>query len=425
MRILFLCQYFPPEMGAPAARTYEHARHWVELGHEVTVICGKPNHPDGIIPGRYRGTPLFRENIDGIEVLRVWLYATPNQGFFKRSIAFMTFMCSAVFFGIAASRRCDVVIATSPQLLCGFAGYFVSRFKRRPFVFEVRDLWPKQIIDLGAVRNRTIIGLLTWLERFLYRKARAIVTVAPATTEALVARGLPREKVFTVTNGIDDALFHPRERMQPIRKEFGWGQDIVVMYIGTHGLSQGLATILDTAARFQGEPGIRFVFAGTGAEREHLIARAESMGLNNVEFLPMQAKDQMPSFYAAADICLVPLKKRDYFRYNIPSKIFEIMACARPIVLGVEGQAREIVEQAQAGIPVEPENPDAFAAAIRKLAADPELRARLGESGRAHVLRHYSRRQKAREYAEKVEQVLQGKTSGAVARADAPNGPAS
>lgn len=393
-------------MGAPAARTFEHARHWVELGHDVTVVCGLPNHPDGIVPERYRGRLLFREEIEGVQVLRCWLFATPNRGVFKRSIAFVTFMLSAMFFGSFFTRRCDVVVATSPQMLCGLAGYIVSVLKWRPFVLEVRDLWPKQIIDLGVVRNGFIIGLLSWLETFLYRRARAVVTVAEATREEIVGRGFSPDKVFTVTNGIDDAFFTPMDRHSPIRDQHAWGDDIVVMYIGTHGLSQGLVTILDAAEILQPRHDIRFVFIGTGAEREGLMAEAKRRYLKNTSFYPMQHKSDMPAFYAAADICLVPLKKRKVFLFNIPSKMFEIMACGRPMILGARGQAQELLSEADAGLAVEPESAQAYADAIMRLADDPELRAHYGENGRAHVVKHYTRRQMASRFAEILESIL-------------------
>jgi glycosyltransferase involved in cell wall biosynthesis len=408
VRILFLCQYFPPEMGAPAARTFEHAREWARAGHQVTVVCGKPNHPDGIIPPKYRGPLLYREDIEGIRVLRCWLYATPNRGVIKRSVAFMTFMFSSMFFGAFFSGRCDVVVATSPQLLCAIAGWAVSVLKWKPFVFEVRDLWPKQIIDLGAVRNRFIIALLKSAEMFLYRRARRIVVVAPATREEIAARGIPAGNIHTITNGINDRFFQPKDRMVALRDTYGWGGDIIVMYIGTHGLSQGLSTVIEAAELLRDRKDIRFVFAGQGAEREMLMRIARERGLANVQFLPMQSKERMPDFYAAADICLVPLKKRDYFLYNIPSKMFEIMACARPIVLGVQGQALEVLNAAGAGVAVEPENARAYADAIRELAGDPGRRAELGRNGRAHAVEFYSRRQKAADYLVLLREVVDG-----------------
>lgn len=392
-------------MGAPAARTHEHAREWVKLGHEVTVLCGLPNHPDGVIPEKYRGTLLYRERIDGVNVLRCWLYATPNRGVFRRSISFVSFMLSAMFFGALRAPACDVVVATSPQMLCGLAGYVIALVKRRPFVLEVRDLWPKQIIDLGAVTNPLIVGLLSGLERFMYHSARAVVTVAEATRDEIVGRGFAEDKVFTVTNGIDGDFFCPMERDSPVRQEHGWGGKIVVMYIGTHGLSHGLGTILDTAEMLLPRKDIQFVFVGAGAEREMLMQQAQDRYLKNVQFLPMQQKDLMPQFYAAADICLVPLKKRRVFLYNIPSKMFEIMACGRPIILGARGQAQKLLDEAGAGVAVEPEDPQAYAHAILKLADHPELREKYGRHGREHAVAHYSRARKAADFAGILERV--------------------
>ena len=397
MRILFLCQYFPPEMGAPAARTFEHAREWVRQGHHVTVLCGKPNHPSGVVPEEYRGSLLYREVVDGVDVMRCWLFTTPNAGVIRRSLSFFTFMCSAVFFGLFAARGpWDVVAATSPQLLCGLAGWVLAFLKRRPFILEVRDLWPKQIIDLGTLRNPLVIALLRRLERFLYRRARAIIAVADASRDEIIASGVPAAKVHTVTNGIDEDFFRPLDRVGPFRAAHGWGDDtLLIMYIGTHGLSQGLHTVLEAAERLRARTDLHFVLVGSGAERRRLMRRADEAGLDNVTFLPPQPKADMPACYAAADLCLVPLRRLDVFLLNIPSKMFEIMACARPIILGVEGQAKALLEQAGAGIAVTPEDPQALAGAIERLAADPNLRRQLGDRGRAHAVAHYSRRQKA------------------------------
>lgn len=393
-------------MGAPAARTHEHAREWVRQGHEVTVLCGLPNHPDGIIPEKYRGHFLYREQIDGINVLRCWLYATPNRGVFRRSISFVSFMLSSMLCGSLFAPDVDVVVSTSPQMLCGLSGYFVALMHRRPFVLEVRDLWPKQIIDLGAVSNPLIISLLSCVERFMYRRARAVVTVAEATRDEIIERGFPASKIHTVTNGIDASFFRPLPSDEMLRAEHGWTGKTVVLYIGTHGLSHGLTTILDTADLLQPRKDIHFVFVGAGAEREKLMQRAEALYLKNVTFLPMQNKSEMPRYYAASDICLVPLKKRRVFLYNIPSKMFEIMACGRPIILGARGQAQKLLDEAGAGLAVEPENPQDYADAILRLADHPELRFRFGEQGRHHAVAHYSREQKAADFAEILESVV-------------------
>ncbi len=405
MRILFFCQYFTPEAGAPAARTHEHARRWVERGHQVTVLCGLPNHPDGIVPPAYRGKWLYRETIDGIQVLRCWFVVAPNRGVFKRCVSFLSFMVSAVGFGIFATGKCDVVVGTTPQMLCALGGYLVARAKRRPFVLEVRDLWPKHIIDLGTITNPIVIRGLQRLEMFLYRRSRAVVTVSEASRRYIEERGIAPEKLFTITNGIDEQFFVPKEK-NGLRAARGWSDKFVVLYIGTHGLSQGLGTILDTAELLAGDSRFHFVFVGSGAEWDKLIERARVRGMRNTEFLPSQPKAAMPDFYAAADACLVPLKKRDVFRYNIPSKMFEIMACARPIILGAEGQARQLLDEANAGIAVEPENALAYCNAIEQLAGDPALSERFGKNGRAHVVAHYTRNSKADEFLVCLERTL-------------------
>lgn len=405
MRILFFCQYFTPEVGAPAARTHEHARRWVASGHDVTVVCGIPNHPDGIVAPGYTNKWIYRETLDGITVLRCWFFIAPNKDVFKRCISFLSFMCSSLFVGIVATGKCDVVIGTTPQMLCALGGYAVSRLKRRPFVLEVRDLWPKHIIDLGTITNPFVINNLRRLEMFLYRRSQAIVAVAEATRRHIEARGIPPEKLFTITNGIDEEFFIPKLKSD-IRTNHGWSEKFVVLYIGTHGLSQGLETILDTAELLAEEPRYHFVFAGSGAEWESLRENARKRDLVNVEFLPSQPKSAMPDFYAAADVCLVPLKKRDVFRYNIPSKMFEIMACGRPIILGAEGQAREFLEEARAGIAVEPENAADYRDAICHLAQEPALGQAFGQQGRAHVLAQYTRNSKADEFLACLKKVL-------------------
>lgn len=395
-------------MGAPSARTYEHAKVWVAEGHEVVVVCGLPNHPDGIVPPEYRGKLVVRENWDGIKVLRGWLYATPNRGVIKRSIAFLTFMISSMLVAIFLGGRCDIVVATSPQMLCGLAGYIVSLFKKAPFVLEIRDLWPAQIVDLGVIKNKFIIWLLYRLEGFLYRRAKAIVTIAPAMSREIAERGFNKEKIFTIPNGIDEEFFKPIGRKNRIRQEKGWGEnEIVVMYIGTLGLSQGLDVVLMSAKSLIANKNIRFVIVGAGADRERLIETAKKWELSNVEFYPPVKKSEMPEWYGAGDIFVVPLKRRKVFLYNIPSKMFEIMACEKPIILGVEGQAKEILEESEAGICVEPENPDQLAEAILKLAENRVLREELGRKGREYVIKYFSRKENARKYLEVFKWVLE------------------
>jgi glycosyltransferase involved in cell wall biosynthesis len=398
VRILFLCQYFPPEPGAPAARTHEHAREWVRCGHEVTVVCGLPHYPEGVVPLAYRGRLLFKEEIDGIRVLRCWLFATANRGAVLRSLSFVSFLFTATLAALFRAGPCDVVAATSPQMLCGLAGWIVAALKRRPFVLEVRDLWPKQIVDLGVITNPLLVWPLYRLERFLYRRAAVIVAVAPAAAEDIIARGTPREKVATIPNGVDLAFFRPAERLNEMRERHGWGGNFVALYIGAHGLSQGLEVVIDAAERLKENRGILFACVGAGARKPALMAMVREKELQNVCFLPAVPKGLMPAYYAAADLCLVPLLKRGVFLTNIPSKMFEIMACARPMVLCAEGQALQLLEQSGGGVAVPPEDGKALAQAVAAMAGDPDAARRHGQAGRKFAEAHFSRADRAAEY---------------------------
>lgn len=406
MKLLLLTQYFPPEFGAAASRNSEHARLWAEAGHEVEVCTGMPNYPSGIVLAEYRGKAFVREDRDGYIVNRSWIYATPNRVVWKRALASLSFMVSALVGGALKCHRPDIVIASSGPFFVGPLGYLLSRMKRVAFVFEVRDILPQQAVDVGMIRNKAVIYTLTAIEEFLYRKALCVVTVAEASREALVARGFDSEKFFVIENGIVEELFCPGPRDNEIRRQYGWQGKFVAMYIGAHGVSQGLFSLLEAAEQLKSREDLHFVFVGDGAEKPGMLRWVSERGLANVEFLPLQEKSRMPLFYSAADVCLVPLKKGDYFRINIPSKMFEIMACERPIVLGAEGQARAILEKAGAGIAVEPESAEAFANAILQLHDDAGLAETLGRNGRRHVIENYTRKQKARQYAEIIERML-------------------
>jgi len=406
MKILLLTQYFPPEFGAAAARNSEHAQYWAEAGHHVDVCTAIPNYPAGIIPEAYRGRFYVPEQRDGYTIHRSWIYATPNRVVWRRALASLSFMVSALVCGVFRCQRPDVVIASSGPFFVGPLGYLLSVFKRAPLVFEVRDILPQQAVDVGMIRNPVLVKILYAIEAFLYRRARAVVTVAEASRRALVDRGFDARKLFTIENGIREDLFVPADTANAVRREFGWEGRFVAMYIGAHGVSQGLQTLVETAERVQDLEDVLFVFVGDGADKPKLVAWTDAHHLPNVQFLPLQPKERMPEFYAAADLCFVPLRKGAYFRINIPSKIFEIMACARPVILGAEGQALEIVTEAAAGVRVTPEDPEAYADAVRRLYGDPGRRRLLGQNGRAYVLDRFKRRRKAARYIEVLERVL-------------------
>ena len=284
MRITFLCQYFPPEMGAPAARTFEHARHWASLGHDVTVITGFPNHPTGVIRPEYRGSFVRRERIAGIDLLRTWIYVAANKGFFRRIINFLSFFCSSLLLGALLTRRPDVVVGTSPQFFCAVAAYLLSRVKRAPFVFEVRDVWPQSAIELGVLRNRFLVRALEAIELYLYRQAALIVPVAESTRAYLLDKGIAPDRIKVVPNGIDAQVLNAADLApEQLRARLGLQDKFLVSYIGTHGMSHALDVVLRAAERLQSDDGIHFLFVGEGAEKARLKELAAE--LRNVTFL--------------------------------------------------------------------------------------------------------------------------------------------
>ena len=300
-------------------------------------------------------------------------------------------------------RDTDVLIASSPTLFSVIAAFVVSRRVGAPYVFEVRDLWPAIFVELGVIRNRVAIGLLEWLELALYRRACAVVTVTQAFADDIARRGIEPAKLHVIPNGVDLDAFRPEPEEAPLRAELGLGDKLVVLYCGAHGISHALSRILDVAARLQGDPRIHFLFVGEGAEKDTLVARARALQLGNVTFLAAVPREQVPALYRAADVCLVPLRAVPLFRSFIPSKMFEILACGRPILASLEGEAARILEASGAAVVVPPEDVDAIAAAVRRLAADPALRAALGARGRPYVAEHFERKRLAARYLEVLE----------------------
>ncbi len=406
MRILFFSQYFPPEMGAPAARTYELARRWVSEGANVTVITAIPNHPTGVIPESYRHARLFEEDHDGIRVIRTWIYAAANRGVWRRSLNYASFMVSSLTQGLRRAGDADVVVATSPQFLVGLSGLAASRMRKLPFVFEVRDLWPDSIAELGVLRDGMVLRALRRLEMMLYRKASRIVGVAHSTKDELVRRGVDPHKIEIIPNGADGEVFRDLEKYNGIRENLELGEKFVVSYVGTHGMAHGLDTVLESANRLRSNPDIAFLFVGDGAEREGLIRRARELELDNVHFVGVQPRERIPYYLATSDVSLVPLRRKPLFQKVLPSKLFEIMGCSRPIILGVEGEAQEAVERAQAGLCVRPEDPDALASAILSLYRDPALADSLGRNGRAFVRENFCRDRLASTYLDLLREVV-------------------
>ena len=394
-------------MGAPAARVYELSRAWLQRGHQVTVITGPPNHPTGVLYQGYRNRFFQKEKVEGVEVIRSYVYLAPNRGFGRRIVNYLSFMLTSSVTAILRTREWDVVVATSPQFFAAVSGYWVSRIKGCPFVLDVRDLWPKSIVVLGVLRNRTLIRLLEQVEMFLYRQARHVVGTVEGIRTDLVNRGIEAKKITVIPNGVDLKLFSPGSREGTFRIQHNLKGEFIVSYIGTHGLAHALEKVLLAAERLQLE-NIYFLFVGEGAEKEKLIKMKKQRQISNVLFLDRQPREKISQLISESDACLVSLKKDAFFSYALPSKLFEIMACACPIILSANGDSRDLVERAGCGIWVEPENPAALAEGVLRLYQSAQLCRRLGENGRRFAERHFDRKKFALGYEEILQQVING-----------------
>ncbi len=411
MRILFLSHYFPPEVNAPASRTYEHCKQWVKEGHDVTVVTCAPNHPQGIIYEGYKNRLFQREEKDGIKVIRLWTYVTANEGFIKRTLNYLSYMF-AVIFAIPFLPKTDVVLSTSPQFFNGLAGYVVSRLKRVPWVLEIRDLWPESILAVGALKNKTIISILEYLEVFAYRKADRIIPVTDSFKEYMINKGIDESKIEVIKNGVDLDFYQPistsTKRVLSIlhdNKKLDLTGKFVASYVGTHGMAHHLETILEAADILKDQPDIVFLLVGQGAERKRLLALKEELQLKNVIMLEQQPKDMMPLIWQVSDVSLVLLKKSDLFKSVIPSKIFETMAMKIPVVLGVTGESETIIENAKSGVCIESENSHQLADTVLKLFRDKELTTKFGDNGRKYVAEYFDRKVLASQYLALLENI--------------------
>jgi glycosyltransferase involved in cell wall biosynthesis len=390
VRVLFLSDNFPPETNAPATRTFEHTRRWVKAGAKVTVVTTQPNFPAGkIFPG-YCNRLFQREQMDGVDVIRVWTYITANEGFLRRTLDYLSFMVAAFIAGLFLPRP-DVVVSTSPQFFTACAAWVLSVFKWRPFVFELRDLWPDSILAVGAMRESAAIRALKRLEYFLYRRAARIVSVTRSFREVLAANGIPAGKIAVVRNGADLGGFTHGPKPQDLVEQYRLHGKFVAAYIGTIGMAHGLGTILDAAERVKDRQDIAFLLLGDGTERAALERRARERGLSSVIFAGSVGKDEVARYWRLADAALVLLRDRPVFRHVLPSKMFEAMATERPIVLGVLGESAELLESAGAGVVIPPENADALARAVAGLAADPAAAREMGRKGRQLVEAEFDR----------------------------------
>lgn len=366
MKILFLTDNFPPEVNAPANRTHEHCKEWVEKGVEVTVITCAPNFPKGKVYDGYKNKLYQTEMIDGIKVIRVWSYIAANEGFVKRILDYISYAVMAFFAGLF--KKTDLIVATSPQFFTAVSGRWLAFFKRKKWVMEVRDLWPESIIAVGAMKRNRAIRYFEWIEKRLYKSANHIVVVTDTFKKKIIERGISEDKISVFKNGANLELFIPKRRNEFLEQKLNLKNKFVFAYIGTHGMAHGLSFILNSIKNIEKTiPEIRFLFIGDGAEKKNLVQQSKDLKLTNTIFIDSVTKKEVVEYLSLMDVALVNLKKSDTFKTVIPSKIFEAAAMGKPILLGLEGETQGIIEKYNAGICYEPENSKDLNKAIQQI----------------------------------------------------------
>lgn len=369
MKILFLTDNFPPEVNAPATRTYDHCREWVKAGAEVTVITCVPNFPKGKVYEGYKNKLYQTEMMDSIKVIRVWSYIVANEGFLKRTLDYISYSVTSFFAGLFV--KADLIVATSPQFFTALSGRTLHFWKRTPWVMEVRDMWPESIKTVGAMKDNAFIRYFEWEEMRCYKSAKKIVMVTDSFKKKLISRGIPAEKISVVKNGVNKDLFAPMPKDEALLDELGLKGKKIIGYIGTHGMAHKLDFIIRQAKEMEGKNDFHFLFLGNGAERGNLLKLKEELNCTNVTMLESVSKQEVKRYISILDVCLINLRKSELFTTVIPSKIFENAAMAIPILMGVEGEAQEIVESYGAGLCFKPEDAEDFKAKLAQL-QDPE-----------------------------------------------------
>jgi glycosyltransferase involved in cell wall biosynthesis len=410
-RLLYVTQYYASGDQPGASRHYQHIRTLTQHGYQVTLITSYVKNRLRVIPPEYRDTKIALEQEGDLTIYRTYAYPNYGRDFRTRMFNYLSFMFYAVVAGLRAPP-CDLVFASSPSLFVGLAGCVLSRLKRVPFILEVRDLWPETAIVMGALRSPALIKLATWLARFLYRRAERVIAVTEGIEQGIIQAGIPASRIVFVPNGVDDDLFATlsSEGAEQVRCEYGWDGRLVALYAGTLARSDGLDAIVRAAAALTDYQDLLVVFLGDGEVKPQLMTMANELQLSNVMFIPSQPKRRVPDFITAADVCLMPVKRDDFFRLSLPNKLFDYMAGARPVVAAVPpGEAQGLVERAGAGLVIPPEDEIKLAAALLDLRDDPQARQRYGQNGRRYVMEHYLRSHLAARLVSALDNVLQKK----------------
>lgn len=391
MRVIYLCQHFPPETGAPQIRVYEVSKELISRGHQVEVLTAFPHHPHGIIPEEYKGKFYMYEDWDGIPVHRSWIYPSPKGSFWKRLASYFSFTFSA-FYSLMKAKPTDVIICNSPPLFLGITGYLGAKMKRAKFVFNVADIWPESAVELGILKNKSFIRLAEWLERFLYKKSWKIATATEGIKDYMIRKGKDASDVFLLPNGVNTETFKPIAKDENLLREIGIQGKKVFMYAGALGYAQGLDSVLEAALLLKDkQPDAHFLFVGDGQEREKLVKMKEDLGLENVTFYGSVPVSEMPRMFSIADFSVVSLRNIELFKGARPSKIFPAISSGVPVLYCGDGESAAILEEYNCGKIAPPENPEGIAHAISELMtiSSDEYQA-MSEYGRKLAIEQYS-----------------------------------
>jgi len=391
VKILILTQYFPPEVGAPQNRLYELAIRLKEKGAQITILTAMPNYPEMQIHQEYRGKWYVREKLNGLDVIRSYIFVSKKTSLIVRMIIYFSFVFSSLIVGLFKLRKLDFIICESPPLFLGISAYLIKALKKAKLIFNISDLWPESAEQLGLVTNKFILRMATKLEEFLYRKSALITGQTPGIVNDISHR-FPDKNVYWLKNGVDAKLFNPEIDNSEWRQKNGFNEnDLLLLYAGIIGYAQGLEVILHAANELRKYEDIKFILLGSGPEKEKLIGINKKLGLENVKFIDIQPKEMMPVIISAVDVAIIPLKRLELFKGAIPSKIFETLAMKKPILLGVEGEAKELfIDQGQCGLSFDPENFKDLSRKVQQLYTNRDLIKEYGENGLKYVTENFN-----------------------------------
>lgn len=391
MHIVYLCQHFPPETGAPQIRVYEVSKELIRQGHKAEVVTAFPHHPHGIIPESYAGKKYMFEQWEDIPVHRTWIYPSPKGVFWKRLVSYFSFTFSS-FFGLMKTKNIDVIICNSPPLFLGITALIASRIKGAKFVFNVADIWPESAVKLGLVKNKFFIRLAEILENYLYKKSWKIAAATDGIESYMLEKGVKEEKVFLLPNGVNTNFFYPKEKNKEWLAKYGIEGKFIFSYGGNLGYAQGLEYILQAARSIQEvEPNIHFLIAGAGPEEANLQQLSQTLGLQNLSFLGHLPLSEMPELFSVTDVSIVPLRDLKLFEGARPSKIFPAAASGVPVLYCGRGESASIVTKNNIGLVAEPENTDAIVDVMLKFyGSSVDDLQKMSNNGRDLAIKEYS-----------------------------------